>query len=117
MDLDGAGGYFRWTNLGWSGVLALAEHYGWEPTGTGPPRGILKAEWPGYYYSNDGALFYARDAKALADSLDRALDLLPARRPKALKHIEGYDYFVSQEGKRALREFITYCRAGSFRLY
>lgn len=117
VDLHGAGGYFRWTNLGWSSVLTLAEYYGWQPIGTGPPRGILKAEWSGDYCSNDGALFYARDANRLADALERAIHELPARRPKALGDVEAYDFLVSKEGKRGLREFIAYCRSGSFRLY
>lgn len=99
MDLSGAGGYFRWTNLGWRDVLALAESNGWEPTATGPPRGILKAAWSGTYFSNDGQRVYARDARQLADALERAIAACPV------------------EDNEALREFIAFCRAGSFRLH
>ncbi|NWG18818.1 MAG: hypothetical protein HXY39_00680 [Chloroflexi bacterium] len=99
MDISGAGGYFRWTNLGWSEVLSLARSAGWEPVGTGPPRGVLKADWSGTYFSNDGQLVYARDAKRLADALERAIAECPA------------------EDNETLREFIAFCRAGSFRLH
>ena len=92
MDLDGAGGYFRWTSSGWSELLEEAEAAGWEPTGTGPPRGVLKAAWSGGYHSNDGQRVYARDAKRLADALES----------------------VAAE---AYQEFIVFCRAGSFRLF
>jgi hypothetical protein len=62
MDLEGAGGYFRWTAEGWGTILELAEQYGWTPIGTGPPRGMRKSEWERTYDSNSGQLFYARDA-------------------------------------------------------
>ena len=97
MDLSGAGGYFRWTNSGWRETLELAEQYGWQPIGTGAPRGTLKAEWSGSYFSNDGQLFYARDAQKMADALERAL--------------EG-----TENEDEAIREFIKFCREGSFRL-
>lgn len=99
MDLDGAGGYFRWTGSGWHGVLQRAEAAGWQPIGTGPPKGVLKADWSGTYYSNDGQRFYARDAKGLADALERCLQELSA------------------EEHKAYGDFIVFCRAGSFRLY
>ncbi len=117
MDLEGAGGDFRWSGSGWSSVLALAGHYGWEQVGTGPPKGILKADWVGSYFSNDGALFYARDAVALADALERAITEMPAKSPESMKDVELYDYLVSEAGKEALRNFIAYCREGSFRIY
>ena len=93
MDLEGAGGYFRWTNSGWDDVLNSAESNGWQPTGTGPPRGILKADWPGNYYGTEGQRVYARDAKRLAEALKRG---------------DGNGYY---------RKFIKFCRAGSFRIY
>ncbi len=74
MDLSGAGGYFRWTASAWIKILGLAEQGGWQPVGTGAPRGNLKKDWSGYYFSNDGQLFYARDAQKLADVLEVALE-------------------------------------------
>jgi hypothetical protein len=85
MDLIGAGGYFRWTNVGWYDILELAKELGWTPTGTGPPPKVLKKDWRpprrvreaewlvASYYGDHGQRFYARDATALADALDRAV--------------------------------------------
>ena len=81
-DLSGAGGYFRWTGVGWAEVLDLGQEFGWEPAGTGPPRGELKADWfPGPYHSNEGQRFYAADARGLADALERALAAVPQKEP------------------------------------
>jgi len=115
MDLSGAGGYFRWTISGWHKVLELAEAHGWEPTGTGPPRGTLAADWVGTYYSNDGQLFYARDAKKLADALEVALrEMSPETDvdspPENTEVSEGDEY------DQVLKKFIHFCRQGSFRL-
>ncbi len=116
MDLDGAGGYFRWTNTGWQRVTDLAEEFGWVPSRTGPPRGILKAEWhgDGLYWSNDGQRFYARDAVRFADALGRALASIPERPPPKRGKLKGRHF--SPEEVASLREFVAYCRAGSFRL-
>jgi hypothetical protein len=116
MDLSGPGGYFRWTSLGWSEILDLGEEFGWEPSGTGPPRGCKKAEWhSGLYHSNDGQLFYARDAERLADALERALAAIPERQPPKKGKLK-VRYFTPEEAAN-IREFIAFCRAGSFRLY
>ncbi len=97
MDLSGTGGYFRWTNSGWRKVLDLALANGWEPTDTGPPKGILKVNWTGGYFGNDRQLVYARDANRLADALENHLATSP-------------------KDESELREFIEFCRAGSFRI-
>jgi hypothetical protein len=99
VDLSGNGEYFRWTNTGWQAVIDLALSAGWEPTGTGPPRNTLKADWDGFYFGNHGQRVYARDAKNLADALERALMKTPVSERKELK------------------DFIRFCRLGSFRLY
>ena len=57
----------------WENVIKLAVGCGWEPTGTGPPRGVLAKNWLGAYFSNDGQLLYARDAKRLADTLEKVI--------------------------------------------
>ena len=117
MDLDGAGGYFRWTWSGWRWVTGLAEEFGWVPSQTGPPRGMLKAAWcgDGEYWSNDGQRFYARDAAGFADALERALAAIPEQEPPKQGQFEGR-YFTADEAA-SLREFVAYCRAGSFRLH
>ena len=99
MDFDGAGGDFHWTSSGWRQVLERAEAAGWQPTGTGPPSGILKAAWAGTYCSNDGQRFYARDARLMAQALESCLAKIP------------------EAEREAYRDFIAFCRAGSFRLY
>ena len=116
MDLSGAGGYFRWTNLGWAEILDLGEEFGWKPTGTGPPRGRKKLKWhTEVYHSNDGQRFYARDARRLAEALERALEAIPARKPAKRGRIK-VRYFTPEEASN-IREFIEFCKAGSFRLY
>ncbi len=138
MDLKGAGGYFHWTNAGWGDVLALGEAFGWVPMGPGPPRGVLKADWPGgSYFGNDGQRFYARDARALADALEQSIaPISEGRSPVRTRAAGPTDYLeaklsnrkVPRQGRVAMRkygpeeiayirEFIKYCRAGSFRIY
>ena len=116
-DLEGRGGYFRWTNSGWRNVLALAEHFGWCPSGTGPPRGIRLAENTPNYYGNDGQRFYARDAANLADALEPAIKEMPPKKPKALTDVDEYEWISSSEGRKSLRRFVKYCREGSFRIH
>ena len=111
MDLEGAGGYFRWTRTGWTDILTLAEQFEWEPTGTGPPKGTRRDEWTRDYSSSVGQLLYARDAKNLADALGRALKESPET------WIVDSGFLASTDGARAIRDFIRYCRKGSFRIY
>jgi hypothetical protein len=128
----------------WNDVLELAERYGWRPTRTGPPRWcrMKAADWCGTYYSSDGQLFYARDAAALVEALDRFL----AGEPPVLgapvanpdrERLSGFVGGVSQQagvvpnvtgglpaeswlgtdsGRRFLRGFVEFCRRGSFTL-
>src|SRR4051812_47968129 len=98
MDLSGAGGYFRWLNSGWADILELGQTCGWVPTGTGPPRGERKANWgDGSYFGNDGQLFYARDARALADALERALAAsTESRPPKRTRRAQATDYIEAE---------------------
>ncbi len=57
----------------WWDVIRLAVGCGWEPIGTGPPRGVPAKTWPGAYVANDGQLLYARDARRLADTLEKVI--------------------------------------------
>ena len=101
MDLHGKGGYFRLNCWAWENVLKWATSSGWKPLGTSKPKlwsdggdGI----WKGGYDTNDGQRVLAKDARALADALERALPGVEARD----------DY------KAYLAEFVAYCRKGSF---
>lgn len=81
MDLEGAGGYFRFTMSSWSRVGELAVMGGWQPTeGTCPPSDWNKhqdGEWDGSYGSNDGARVSDEDAQRMADALERVLPEVP----------------------------------------
>jgi hypothetical protein len=131
---------FDVTYASWSDILELAEQYGWRPTGTGPPRWAKKAEWSGSYYSSDGQRFYARDAAALADALERFLAGEPPtqerspRRPdrERLRGLVGglsrelgvplnlpdggeQEWWpVTEWGHEFLRRFVAFCRRGTF---
>jgi hypothetical protein len=127
----------------WADILELAERYGWRPTRTGPPRGRKVAEWCGSYYSSDGQRFYARDAAALADALERFLAGEPpvtesvsvanpdrdrlrgfvsrlSRRlgvaPNVTGGLPAEGWMADDEGRQYLREFVGFCRRGSFRM-
>jgi hypothetical protein len=137
MDLSGAGGYFRWTNSGWSDILELGQEFGWVPLGTGPPRGVLKADFQnGPYHGNGGQRFYARDARALADAQEREIVAISeSKHLKRSRSARATDYLEAQlrgedapeqgrvvrdfgtEDVAYIREFIEFCRAGSFRIY
>src|SRR5262249_6594602 len=94
---------FDVTYAAWADILELAELYGWRPTGTGPPRWARKAEWSGSYYTSDGQRFYARDARALADALDRFLAGEPpvrraaARRRPERERLRGFVGRISHD--------------------
>ena len=118
MDLSGAGGYFRWMNTAWIEVLKLAEKHGWEPLGVGPPRNYRKAQWSGgIYFSNDGQRVYARDAYRIADALESALKQLSGSTTSMGCNERNRNWFATVQGRRALRQFIKYCRKGSYRIY
>ena len=117
MDLSGAGGYFRWSASGWRQILDLGRQHGWKPTGTGPARGTHKADCVGLYDGNDGQLFYARDARKLADALEQALAETSRRQPSKNKRIDDAAWLSAPRGTKAIRQFIKFCRKGSFRIH
>ncbi len=137
------GGGMDVTYATWTDMLELAERYGWQPTRTGPPRGMKKADWCGSYYTSDGQRFYARDAQALADALDRFLAGEPPVRKPSSKSADPHraalrgfisglsqqlgvplnvpggnagadSWMATQEGRDFIREFVAFCRGGSF---
>ena len=89
MDLNGAGGYVRFSNTCWSKIRKLAYDYGWKPQGTEPAQfydengGLIKQlcpapdTWSGTYLSNDLQWVTDEDAANIADALQRALDDIP----------------------------------------
>ena len=142
----------------WWVFIMLAMGCGWEPTGTGPPRGVAAKKWPGGYFSNDGQLLYARDAKRLAHTIEKviaapslsALQIDVSRASRWLRSRAGrqdlcvhrsFEKFVrvvnasgsvkkkrrapnnsrpwllSRNAKSSMRDFVKFCRGGSFRVY
>ena len=63
--------------ISWARLLALAEMYAWEPSGTTEPHGEPLDDWVGGYNSNDGQYVAPEDAKAMGDALGKALDDIP----------------------------------------
>jgi hypothetical protein len=116
-DLQGKGGYFRWTGRGWASILGYALDNGWQPCGTGPPRGTLKKQWDGNYIGNAGQLFYARDAKRMADRLERFVAETRKRRHAKTRKDSDPRALRDPEFGKNVRKFIAYCRRGSFRIY
>ena len=76
---------------------------------------MRRADWNGVYWSNEGQRFYARDAVAMAEALERALAAIPERPPPKRGRLKTR-HFTPDEAEN-LREFIVFCRAGSFRIY
>jgi hypothetical protein len=132
VDVWGACGDFGFSERCWRLVLALGRHYGWRPEGTLPPDPDWfedwcgdDASWDGRYYPPEGQRMTARDARALADALDRAVMDLPdhdalsltssdyAQRMGLLNaHLGPLSPLeaFSGSGKAMLRDFIVHCR-------
>jgi len=121
MDLYASRRSFSWNNRCWRAILQLGQKHGWNPTGTGPCKGWLKKDWngTGLYFSNDGQLFYARDAKELAKALESFLEASGPIKLSRIKHTDGecLPYFLTAKGRKEIKNFIAFCRKGSFRIY
>ncbi len=115
MDLIGPHRWFQWNITGWSTVLDIAMRHGWIPMGTGPCRGVRRKERDlEGYYSNDGHIVYARDARKLADALETFLAQTRSRHAVRRKNEA---WFWSKPGRKVIRNFAVFCRKGSFRIY
>jgi len=130
----------------WGHLYDLAIHGGWEPQGTQhfgydevgfPLQGeTCSPDWCGTYFSNDGQVVTADDARNLADALECALPDVPDH--DALEHkleksispsgvpmigispetpINAFEYF-SGDGKNLVKEFIKFAReSGGFQIF
>ncbi|MFO0849553.1 MAG: hypothetical protein U0871_13500 [Gemmataceae bacterium] len=123
----------------WNDILELAERYGWRPTRTGPRRGTKAADWCGSYYSSDGQRVYARDAAAIAEALARFLAGEPpvaepaptpdrdrlqgvvsavseqvGVAPNVTGGLPADSWLLDEGGRQYLREFVAFCRRGTF---
>ena len=138
MDLVNEFRDFHFSLYGWENVLALAEMYGWRPAGTLPPQpeavGEPAGAWNGNYFLNDGQTVTAEDAGNLADALERALADIPnhdaaGHKTTKVKTWTGVVQTVlpgakisplealSGPHKSSVREFIAFCRQGSFEVW
>jgi hypothetical protein len=123
-DFSGKGGYFSVNNATWREVLVLAHEHGWEPAGTEMPKSILYNEdgsiraghtracweaaknWESMdYFSNVSQWVTDEDASIVADALERALEAEPG------------DEELGSRSTDYVREFITFCRAGTFCIF
>ena len=90
MDLNGAGGYQRFSNTSWCKMLELAYRYGWKPAGTEPGQWVDPStgelteqlspdpdEWDGNYFTNASQWVTDEDAAHIADALEQTLDDIP----------------------------------------
>lgn len=139
-DLSGAGGSFRFSAFAWHQVIQLGRLHGWNPAGTEaaewdepgatPERLRAMAEdraaWTGGYDTNDHQWVTDADARNLAAALERALPDVPgfdalgdkagaeAGTVEVEARVSALECFSGPAGRRQLREFIAFCRAGGF---
>ena len=78
---------------------------------------MRKADCEGIYHGNDGQLFYARDARKLADSLEQALAEMSGWKPLKKMGTDQADWLSSPGTAKNIRQFIKFCRKGSFRIH
>ena len=82
MDLEGTGRDFRFTMSSWHRRGELLVMGGWQPAETSPPSDWYECRdgrWGGGYGSNDGGRVSDRDARLMADALERILPEIPDR--------------------------------------
>lgn len=89
VDLLGGQGHIKFSNIGWSKILTIAQQYGWQPMGTKAPGPLPELEgespsenndwrdWDGNYLTNDFQSVTAEDATNIAAALERALVDIP----------------------------------------
>jgi hypothetical protein len=112
----------KFSRESWTKLLSLGMFYGWQPMGTRVPsmtelHGFHDEVWDGTYLTNDGQIVVAEDALALGMALEKSLDDIPDFNlevyPLDLNQVNPFEYFAG-DGKLQLRDFIKFCRLGSF---
>jgi len=111
-------------------LLDLAYLFGWKPRGTEAPsiEGYSEwksEEWKGGYFSNDFQVVTSEDAIDIAESLKKAIQIIPNfidgpyPKNKDFFQITGDEkkdrllsYFIGD--KNELKEFIAFCEDGEF---
>ena len=120
------GSVYAFTEEGWLQLLALAREYGWNPQGTQSPPEREDTHWVNDYLPPRYRIVSADDAAHLASALENAEDDLPdlqimerdhERRPGLHSEIDSDS--AHEDSKRPnqwLESFLTFCRAGEFRI-
>jgi hypothetical protein len=139
----------------WARILYLAEDHEWQPAGTVSPynhddpnsKYYIPEPWHGGYASNDGQMVTSNDARAFADALEKASELIPDERIQTGEYVQVKDLpafiddpvvdllvrtgsvdsmpreflnayeFFAGDGKTAIKELIAFCRQGEFYLF
>lgn len=132
MDLNGAGGNFRFNRTSWFFILRLAHKYGWQPRGTAVTEVTLGAlglkdrsdvNWDGTYFANEWQEVGDEDVLNIANALEKALPAVPNQKNKNMQNlinhekwedIDPLEYWSGKGNKAYIKKFIKYCREGSF---
>ncbi len=115
------------TEAAWSGILDLAEAYGWNPYGVIVPGQwqALELEFSAYFADlapgwgnngDEGGLVVLEDALNMADALERAfLAYEPAYEPTSMFLFNLYDTkSLARPGIGVILAVIDFCRYGAF---
>jgi hypothetical protein len=124
------------TSGAWDFYRRLARNYGWKPIGTRAPKRISFwfRKWDGGYHWNEGQWVTREDATAFADALEKNLQdpdratrqrmvvrAIAAEVLRMAREQRGIE--LPDESEREplptdddLRELISFCRKGSFRI-
>ena len=94
-------------------ALRLARGYGWKPAGTVEPvieedvagEKLRDTRWSGCYFVGEGQRVTEQDALGMADGLEKALTIIPARE------------WLSRAQWQDMQRFAGFCRKGSFRIW
>jgi hypothetical protein len=132
------GDSLQFNHFTWAMVLSLAKDYGWKPDGTVDPWWKDEPDapdWDGNYVTNDHQQVTSDDALNVANALRRAIEDMDGTSEKVSEGfaiaadfncvVQGMEELESLLGpgaslakghidKQLLKEFIQFCRKGSF---
>ena len=108
VDLVGHGGEsLNWR--AWRSCLELARSFGWNPEGTKAPD-RHEGECPGYYCSNDYQLVTKTDARAIANALQRAVEVASSNARLTTEQENA----IAQSDLRVAHRLALYALSGQF---
>ncbi|HEV2473650.1 MAG TPA: hypothetical protein VGS41_13330 [Chthonomonadales bacterium] len=123
------GSVYAFTEEGWLQMLELAREYGWSPLGAQSPPEREGVRWAHSYLPERYRIVSAPDAEALAQALSRAETSLPDLAAMTREHAHRRNQQEEWEDRTAvlnrtrepedgrwLEGFLSFCRAGEFRI-